>query len=68
MNHWKGVVNNCNNGVPSMKDEMQLFNLLNDPFEQKDISKKHENQIQKMKTVVVNSGSSCYCYQCKEKK
>ena len=68
MNHWKGVVNNCNNGVPSMKDEMQLFNLLNDPFEQNDISKKHENQIQKMKTVVVNSGSSCYCYQCTEKK
>ena len=65
--NFKGIVPFCNDGVtnqPSMKDDMQLYNLINDPFEENDVSDVHKDVVLRLKTLIISKDVSCKCYQC----
>ena len=65
--NFKGIVPFCNDGVtnqPSMKDDMQLYNLINDPFEENDVSDVHKDVVLRLKTLIICKDVSCKCYQC----
>ena len=61
---WKGVVARCTN-TPSFSDEMQLYDLDEDPFETEDISNDFPDQVDILKNIIASEeGISCKCFQC----
>lgn len=62
---WKGVVATCENGVPSVEDDMELFDLDIDPFETTDVASHHPDEVHALKKLVLDEdGISCICFQC----
>eukprot|EP00943_MAST-04B_sp_MAST-4B-sp1_P009507 g9507.t1 len=64
---WKGVVPFCDDGItnqPSLNDDMQLFDLVNDPFEKSDVSNLHKDVVVRLKKLIISKQVSCKCYQC----
>lgn len=67
---WKGVVAHCTaaNKQPSEADlaTMEVYDLLADPFEDKDLSQTDQGKAQakRMLKLVMQDGNSCGCYQC----
>lgn len=61
----KGVVQACDSKMkPSMKDDMEIYDVVNDPFETTNVAKKSPDLVKKFKTLVVSKDLSCRCYQC----
>ena len=61
---WKGVVAQCND-TPSFSDQMQLFDLDNDPYETEDVSLYFLDQVGVLKNIIASEdGISCNCFQC----
>ena len=61
---WKGVVAKCNN-YPTLMDEMELYDLDDDPFETQDISSLYPDQVEVLKNIITSEeGISCKCFQC----
>jgi len=65
--NYKGIVFECKaqNLKPNHKDEMQLYNVVNDPFETTDIADKHPAIVAHLKDTVVSEDLTCECYQCR---
>lgn len=64
---WKGMVPHCKDGrflKPSMEDQMQLYDLNEDPFETKDIAELNANMTTHLKQFVIAKNLTCACYQC----
>ena len=60
---WKGVVVVCNN-KGSMTDNMELYDLDEDPFEIQDISESFPEQVELLKNVIAfEDDISCKCFQ-----
>ena len=52
-------------GTPKVNDEMQLFDLVDDPFETTNISEFHPEEIDELKRIIASEdGISCKCFQC----
>lgn len=62
--NWKGVVPNCKDFSPNLNDDMALFNLHDDPFEEEDIAEDNADVVQKLKEMIVSKDLSCGCFQC----
>ena len=53
----------CTN-TPSFSDEMQLYDLDEDPFETEDISNDFPDQVDILKNIIASEeGISCKCFQ-----
>jgi len=64
---WKGLVPHCANAKtwqPSMDDQMQLYNIDQDPFEITDVANKHANVVHNLKVLLISKNLTCHCYQC----
>merc|ERR1719401_2188658 len=62
--HWKGVVAVCQDFTPSVEDEMELYDLSRDPFEETDVAKNHPGVVTHLKNLIVSEELSCSCFQC----
>jgi hypothetical protein len=52
-------------GTPKVNDEMQLFDLVDDPFETTNLSEFFPEEINELKRIIVSEDSmSCKCFQC----
>ena len=61
---WKGIVDNCV-GIPSLEDEMILFDLMEDPFETTNLAELYPEQINALKDIIASEQDiSCKCFQC----
>mmetsp|Transcript_64912 Transcript_64912/g.152677 ORF Transcript_64912/g.152677 Transcript_64912/m.152677 type:complete len:485 (+) Transcript_64912:28-1482(+) len=64
---WKGIVAHCSDKQkwqPSLTDQMQLFDLLEDPLESEDVADAKPEVVLQIKNLVMSKGLSCMCYQC----
>ena len=65
--NYKGIVSHCADRrkyQPSLQDDMQLFDLSNDPFEDNDISEAHQDVVLRLKKLIISKNVTCKCYQC----
>ena len=61
---WKGVVSSCS-GTPNINDKMQLFDLLEDPFETTNIADSYPEEVDALKNIIASEDDiSCQCFQC----
>ena len=66
-NDWKGVVAHCSgSGVPSSSDVMEIYNLLSDPFETKNLADTDEGkqQFKAFQSILASASVTCACFQC----
>merc|ERR1711871_861899 len=63
---WKGVVQHCNTteNVPSLADEMELYDLNADPFEGLNVASRHQDVVERLKRLTISKDLTCDCYQC----
>ena len=63
---WKGVVNHCNStkNIPSLEDEMELYDLSADPFETSNIASSRRAVVDSLKRLTIAQDLTCDCFQC----
>ena len=64
---WKGVVHACVDTIknaPSAADEMELYDLIADPYETTNVAAAHASVVTVIKTKLAGQGLSCTCFQC----
>lgn len=64
---FKGVVQACDPKTlkPGKNDKMEVYDLINDPFEATDIAAKHPEKVAQFKKVLSSKDLTCECYQCR---
>lgn len=63
---FKGVVKACDPKTlkPGKNDEIEIYDVVNDPFETTDIAAKHSDVATHLKELVVSKDLTCQCWQC----
>jgi len=64
---FKGIVQACSPKTlkPGEHDKMEIYDVVNDPFETTDVAAKHPDLVSQFKKLVVSKDLTCQCYQCR---
>ena len=62
---WKGVVVKCaNKDAPTEADDFELYNLADDPFEEKNVASGNAETVASLRALVLAGNYTCHCFQC----